>query len=276
MRLAARLLVRLPVTLAFVGLFGWLLVRLAPGFGVDEREIDSRFSAESIAAFQQAGAPHTGPVDYAQRFLRGDFGSSQTFGNIPVSQLIQERWRQTAASVAIALVSAWALAIVWVALGALWRPLDWSGSIFSFSLLALPSGLVAVAIFLAGAPVAVGIAAAVFPVAFRYARQLVLDAMSQPCIFAAAARGVSRLSALTRHARALAGPQLISLMGASAAIAVGAAIPMEAICDSPGLGQLAWKAALARDLPTLMPLILLIAAVIQVANIAAEAPAAEA
>ncbi|BDC49264.1 peptide ABC transporter [Bryobacterales bacterium F-183] len=274
MRVAARLLVRLPVTLLFVGLFGWLLVRLAPGFGVDEREIDSRFSAESIAALQaEQGATAETPLSYARRFLQGDFGTSQTFGNIPIAQLIQERWALTTTSVVVALMAAWVLSIVWAGLGALWRPLDWSGSVVSFSLLALPSGLVAVGVFLIGAPVALGIAAAVFPVAFRYTRQLVFDAMSQPCIFAAAARGVSRISVLVRHARALAGPQLISLIGASAAMAVGAAIPMEAICDSPGLGQLAWKAALARDLPTLMPLILLIATVIQVANIAAEARA---
>lgn len=269
MRLAARLLVRLPVTLVFVGLFGWFLVRLAPGFGVDEREIDSRFTAETIASLQ-AQAPQPDLFEYARRFLRGDFGTSQTFGNISVAQLIRERWALTATSVGVALAISWTLSIVWVGLAALWRPLDWPGSLFSFGLLALPSGLVAVAIFLAGAPVALGIAAAVFPVAFRYTRQLVFDAMAQPCIFAAAARGVSRVSVLVRHAWALAAPQVISLIGASAAIAVGAAIPMEAICDSPGLGQLAWRAALARDLPTLMPLIVLIAAVIQLANMTAE------
>lgn len=267
---AIRLFVRLPLTLVVVGLFGWLLVRLAPGFGVDEREIDSRFTAESIAGLQAAKAP-VSPLTYARQFLRGEFGTSETFGGIPVAQLIRERWSLTAGSVGVALAAAWALSIAWAGLAALGRPMDWFGSVFSFGLLALPSGLVAVAIFLAGAPVAVGIAAAVFPVAFRYTRQLVLDAMAQPCVFAAAARGVSRASVLVRHARALAAPQIVSLLGASAAIAVGAAIPMEAICDSPGLGQLAWKAALARDLPTLMPLILLIAAVIQVANLAAEA-----
>lgn len=34
-------------------------------------------------------------------------------------------------------------------------------------------------------------------------------------------------------------------------LAFGSIIPIEALCDVPGIGQLAWKAALARDLPIL-------------------------
>ena len=36
---------------------------------------------------------------------------------------------------------------------------------------------------------------------------------------------------------------------------------MEAICDIPGLGRLAWQAATARDLPLLVNLTMLIAIV---------------
>ena len=174
------------------------------------------------------------------------------------------------ASVTAGFAMAWVLALLWAGLGTVFPWLDVSGSLTSFSLLSLPDGLVAIGIFLAGAPVAVGIAIAVFPQVFRYTRQLAFDAMAQPCIFAAAARGIARLTVLVRHAGALMRPQAMSLLGASAATAVGAAIPMEALCDSPGLGQLAWKAALARDLALLLPLILIITAVIQLANGIAE------
>jgi len=40
---------------------------------------------------------------------------------------------------------------------------------------------------------------------------------------------------------------------------VGAVILIEAICDAAGLGRLAWQAALARDLPLLLNLTMLIA-----------------
>jgi ABC-type dipeptide/oligopeptide/nickel transport system permease component len=44
----------------------------------------------------------------------------------------------------------------------------------------------------------------------------------------------------------------------SFAIAFGAAIPIEALCDSPGLGQLAWQAALSRDLPLIVNVTLVV------------------
>ena len=49
-------------------------------------------------------------------------------------------------------------------------------------------------------------------------------------------------------------------------MAVGASIPIEVVCDSPGLGQLAWQAALGRDLPLLVNITLLIAVVTLFAN----------
>jgi len=59
-------------------------------------------------------------------------------------------------------------------------------------------------------------------------------------------------------------------------MAFGAAIPIEALCDSPGVGQLAWQAALNRDLPLIINVTLLITlltvAVNSLAGIAAASP----
>jgi ABC-type dipeptide/oligopeptide/nickel transport system permease component len=46
---------------------------------------------------------------------------------------------------------------------------------------------------------------------------------------------------------------------------------VEALCDSPGIGQLVWQAAMARDLPVLVPLTMLAAAVTCAANLCADA-----
>ncbi len=266
-RTAASILIRIPVTLALAGVLGIALVRLAPGFGVDERELDARFDSTAIASMRVSGS--TVALPGWKQLWAGEWGTSQTFG-VPVRQLLAERWPVTLRSILAGLALAWVAALALAAAGTLVRWLDWAGSVASFGMLSLPAGLVAIAVFLAGLPVAIGIAVAVFPQVFRYARQLALDAMAQPCVFSAAARGVHRVQVLVRHAGALAAPQLISLLGASMATAVGAAIPMEALCDSPGLGQLAWKAALARDLQLLVPLILLITLLIQLANVCAE------
>ena len=48
------------------------------------------------------------------------------------------------------------------------------------------------------------------------------------------------------------------------------AIPIKALCDLPGLGPLAWKAALGRDLPVLVSLTILIAAITQITNAASD------
>ena len=52
-------------------------------------------------------------------------------------------------------------------------------------------------------------------------------------------------------------------------MAFGAAIPIEALCDSPGVGQLAWQAALNRDLPLIMNLTLLVTLITVAANMLA-------
>jgi peptide/nickel transport system permease protein len=55
-------------------------------------------------------------------------------------------------------------------------------------------------------------------------------------------------------------PQIAALAGMAVAIAFGASIPIEELCDQPGIGQLAWQAALARDLPILVDVTVLVAA----------------
>jgi peptide/nickel transport system permease protein len=61
-------------------------------------------------------------------------------------------------------------------------------------------------------------------------------------------------------------PQLGSLAAISVSLALGAAIPLEVLCDQPGIGQLAWQAALGRDLPLLVGLTLVMALVVMSVN----------
>jgi peptide/nickel transport system permease protein len=59
---------------------------------------------------------------------------------------------------------------------------------------------------------------------------------------------------------------MLALAGVSVSIAFGAAIPVEALCDLPGIGQLAWKAATARDLPLLVAITFVVIVMTQVCN----------
>lgn len=75
---------------------------------------------------------------------------------------------------------------------------------------------------------------------------------------------------LAAHVLPAISPQLLALAAASASMAIGAAIPIEAICDVPGLGRLAWNAAMARDLPLLVNLTMLIAVATTIATAVSE------
>ncbi|MGA9416505.1 MAG: ABC transporter permease subunit, partial [Terriglobales bacterium] len=84
------------------------------------------------------------------------------------------------------------------------------------------------------------------------------------------ARGLSEIRTLACHVLPVAGPQMIALAGITVSIALGACIPVEALCGLPGIGQLAWQAALSRDLPLLVNLTVLVTLVTLLANSGAD------
>jgi peptide/nickel transport system permease protein len=89
-------------------------------------------------------------------------------------------------------------------------------------------------------------------------------------VLMARAKGVGRLRLIRTHVLRPAAPAVIALLGVSVSVAFGAAIPIEVICDAPGLGQLAWQAALKRDLPLLIDITLLVSILAGVSGLAAE------
>jgi peptide/nickel transport system permease protein len=114
---------------------------------------------------------------------------------------------------------------------------------------------------------ALAIGVILLPRIFRYLRNVTGSIARQPHVLAARARGVGGLGLLARHVWFPAMPELLALAGVSVSMALGAAIPVEVLCDSPGVGQLVWKAALARDLPVLVNLTVLIAVITAAANL---------
>src|SRR5262249_10254587 len=76
---ALRRLWVLPLLLLLAGLCGATLLRFAPGFGVDERELDARFSSETIARIRepQAGNVVAYYAQYLKSAIRGDLGVSR-------------------------------------------------------------------------------------------------------------------------------------------------------------------------------------------------------
>ena len=82
----------------------------------------------------------------------------------------------------------------------------------------------------------------------------------------ARAKGLGNIRVLLWHILPGAAPQLLALAGVSVSLAFTAAIPVEALCDIPGIGQLAWKAALGRDVALLVNLTMIVTLVTIIAN----------
>jgi peptide/nickel transport system permease protein len=252
------------------------LVRLAPGFGMDERQLDLRLSNSSIQAIQTGHTADTSLVRYFWRYLsglfRGDLGQSLSLGR-PVRDLIAERFGVTLSTIALGLAWAWTTAIAAVfSLGLVRRRFcDLAAHSLSGALLCLPATVVALFSLYLGAGPALATGAILLPRIFRFTSNVTAAAAARPHVLAARARGASGMALLARHVWLPAAPELLALAGVSISMALGAVIPVEALCDSPGVGQLVWKAALARDLPVLVNVTVLIAIVTAVANLSADA-----
>lgn len=266
----ARHMGRIAITVVVGGLLGATLVRVAPGFGIDEAELDSRLSAQSIQARREAQPRQTLGAFYFQylaRLLRGDLGTSRSLQR-PVAELLKERAPETAKSVALGLVLGWLLGLSLAIAGVMSRSwgLDLTATLTTGILLCLPAAVLALIFMLARMPGRLVLALIVFPNVFRYSRNLLMRSACLPHVLTARAKGLGAFQLLLRHILRPAAPQLLALAGVSVGIAFTAAIPVEALCDLPGLGQLAWKAALSRDLSLLVTLTMIVAVVTLVAN----------
>ncbi|MGA2002658.1 MAG: ABC transporter permease subunit, partial [Terriglobales bacterium] len=136
--------------------------------------------------------------------------------------------------------------------------------------LCIPAAVLALASVIFNSPGYLAIALIVFPKIYRYARNLLAKSYALPHITAARARGIGELRILIWHVLPVVGPQLIALGGITISIALGVSIPVESLCGLPGIGQLAWQAALSRDLPLLVNLTILVTLVTLLANSSAD------
>ena len=251
------------------------LMRLAPGFDADEQQLDPRLNSESIRALRESRLAQHNILRFyfhsLERAAHGDLGTSISLGQ-PVSTLLRDRLPLTLRLVGIGLLLSWAVAMG-LALSAAWLRVsayDALTTVLSGTFLCIPAAVLALLSVLWSVPGALAIALIVFPRVYRYARNLLAKAYSLPHVITARAKGLSELRILFWHVVPVAGPQLLAVAGVSVSIAVGAAIPVEALCGLAGVGQLAWQAALARDLPLLMNITILVTLVTLLANSGAD------
>ncbi|HEY6765013.1 MAG TPA: ABC transporter permease [Candidatus Sulfotelmatobacter sp.] len=262
-------------TVLLGALLSAMMIRMAPGFDVDEQQLDSHLNAQSLQALRDSRLGQKNIfrfyVHSLGRSQHGDLGTSLSLGQ-PVSALIRQRGPLTLRLIGMGLVLSWCMALTLALSAGLLRvdAYDALSAIVSGTFLCLPAAILALLSVLWNVPGSIVIALIVFPRLYRYARNLLGQAYDMPHIVTARAKGLRELRILLCHVAPVVGPQLLAVGGVSVSMAVGAAIPVEALCGLAGVGQLAWQAALARDLPLLVNLTVLVTLITLLANSGAD------
>jgi peptide/nickel transport system permease protein len=265
----------LVATVLLGGFLSATLVRLAPGFDADEQQLDPHLSAESVQALRAARQQDHNVwrfyFSYMDRAAHGDLGTSLALAQ-PVRTLLRDRIPLTLRLLTLGLGLAWVAALS-LALTAAWLRIstyDALTTMVSGTFLCIPAAVLALFSVLWNVPGSLAIALIVFPHIYRYARNLLAKSYSLPHIITARAKGLGEARILFWHVVPAVAPQLLAVAGVSVSMAVGAAIPVEALCGLPGVGQLAWQAAMARDLPLLVNITILVTLVTLLANSGAD------
>ncbi len=277
MKKALKSALRAAVIVFLAAVFSALLVRYSPGAMVDERELNQKLSEHSLAALraERESRQSIGRnfVAYLRGLPKGDLGYSES-NSAPISALIRDRAPETLREIAIGLTAAWLAGFAFAIPGVRVRNAflyDAGSAACAGLLLSLPVALIAYVAVSTGTPVGIVMALVLAPRIFRFSRNFLRQAYGALHIEIARANGITETRIFMRHILPVLAPQFLALAAVSMTMAIGAAIPIETICDAPGLGRLAWQAALARDLPLLVNITMLIAVVTTAAMGFAEA-----
>src|SRR5260370_6457256 len=155
------------------------MVRFAPGYAVDERELDPRFSPASRDAIRSEHQMGEGLLSYYGGYVaglvHGHFGIS-AFLQRPVGELLKERAPFTARAVFLCLLTAWfaatALSLLTVRFPS-WA-LDYSTTAVTGFLIALPAAVVALLFVFLLSPVFLAIWVVRFPKLFSFHQHLLV------------------------------------------------------------------------------------------------------
>ena len=270
--IAARRLCRITAILAAVACLTVVLVRCAPGYFSDERQLDYQHNAvastETHHARDSAGSTAQQIFKTIVSLSHGDFGRSREF-DIPVTELVAPRVKSSTILMCKSMLLGWAIAVTAACVGASRRILDVSSAGIASLALAIPcSAMVTLSlVFDVGGPVLV-MTVLIAARDFKYLAKIVENTLFNSHVLQARAQGISDWNILRAHVLPSIAPDLGALGLLSILAALGVLVPVEVLFNLPGIGQLAWNAAMNRDLPVLVCSTLVIASVFTGAEVA--------
>jgi len=268
-RLARMLLI---VFLVVVG--STILVRFAPGYLSDAREMDSHYGDAARAELSAEAARSTSLWQMLSTemsaWTNGSLGLSRQY-DVPVLELVLPRLAVTGGLMLRAIVFAWTLALCASLLSSAGRnpSLLWQAPVTL--LLAVPTAAMATVCLLVGSggPVLV-MTLLVAARDFKFLDRLLRKAWRDPHLLQARAQGLTTLRLVRAHILPSIASQLLALATLSIVTALSALVPVEVIFSVPGLGQLAWNAAMNRDLPVLLAVTMIMAIAVTFAGMASD------
>ena len=265
-------LCRFIAILAAVAALTIVLVRCAPGYFSDERLLDYQHyavaSTEVHHARDIAGSTGQQIFNTLVALSHGDLGRSREF-DIPVSELVAPRAKNSAILMCKSMLLGWAIAVTAACLGASRRILDVSSAGIASLALAIPcSAMVTLSLVLdVGGPVLV-MTVLIAARDFKYLVKIVEKTHFDSHVLQARAHGISDWNILRAHVLPSIAPDLAALGMLSIIAGLGVLVPVEVLFNLSGIGQLAWNAAMNRDLPVLVCSTLIIATVFTAAEVA--------
>jgi peptide/nickel transport system permease protein len=271
---AAKWLTRTLAILLLVLVGSTVLVRFAPGYLSDTREMDARY-AEAARTELEMEAAHSGSLLHLiaaeiSGWAHGNAGLSRQYG-VPVMDLIGPRLRVTASLLLRALLLSWALAVCASLLSSAGRNPSRLWQAPATVLMAIPAAAIATICLLAGhgGPVLV-VALLLAPRDFKFLHRTLRKAWLDPHMLQAQAQGIGTGRLLWAHLLPHITPQIGALASLSIVTELGALVPVEVIFNVQGLGQLAWNAALNRDLPVLLAVTMIMALAVTLSGMTAD------
>jgi peptide/nickel transport system permease protein len=167
-------------------------------------------------------------------------------------------------------LSGWLVSLVLSIMLSLRRRL-WTDALVAIAtslVLALPVGVLATVCVVAnlGGPVAV-LALVIATRDFKILNRMLRNVWNAPYLLHAQAQGLTRRQILQVHIAAVLSREVGSLALLSFTLALSVLVPLEVVFDVPGVGQLAWSAAMNRDLPVLVAVTGIMAACVGLAGL---------
>jgi len=268
-RLARTLLI---VCLVVIG--STILVRFAPGYLSDSREMDARYG-DSARAELSAEAARSASLKQMlstemSAWTNGSLGLSRQY-DVPVLELILPRLAVTGGLMLRAIVFAWTLALCGSFLSSAGRNPGILWQAPAAVLLAVPTAAMATICLVAGSggPMLV-MTLLLASRDFKFLDRLLRKAWLDPHLLQARAQGLTTMRLVRAHILPNIASQLLALATLSIVTALSALVPVEVIFSVPGLGQLAWNAAMNRDLPVLLAVTMIMAIAVTFAGMASD------